>query len=51
MTTDNVGRVQLDAATVPSVRIEVPGFAVADVNLGSVISTVELRPESAISER
>ena len=42
MPTDGVGRVQLDAANVPSVRIEVPGFAVTNVNLRSVISTVEL---------
>jgi len=43
--TDASGRLLLEAVTVPSLRIEVPGFEVAEVPLHSALTTVELRRE------
>ena len=50
MTTDANGRVQLDGVTVPEIRLEVPGYAVAEVELRSVTTVVEL-VESDAGER
>lgn len=49
MTTDPKGSVQLDGVTVPRVRLEVPGYAAADLDLRSASVTVEL-VESEVSE-
>ncbi len=43
--TDASGRLQLEAVTVPSVRVEVPGFEVAEVPLRAALTTVELQRE------
>lgn len=50
MTTDSNGRLQLDGVTVPSISLEVPGYAAAEVDLRSAIVTVEL-VESKFGER
>lgn len=43
--TDASGRLQLDAVTVPTLRVEVPGFEVAEVQLRAALTTVELQRE------
>ena len=43
--TDPAGRARLEAVTVPGVSLEVPGFAVIDVNLDAPTVIVELRLE------
>lgn len=43
---DNKGRVRLGGVTVPALRLEVPGFAVVDVDLAAASAIVELRPEA-----
>lgn len=39
---DAAGRVRLDGVSVPTLRLEVPGYAVADVDLRSASAVVEL---------
>lgn len=44
--TDANGRVRLKDVTVPTLRLEVPGFAVVDVDVRSASAIVELQPEA-----
>lgn len=46
LSTDASGQLQLDAVTVPGLRLEVTGFAVAEVELRSAMTTVELQRDS-----
>lgn len=43
---DGAGRVRLEGVTVPAVALEVPGFAVVNVDLGAASATVELQAEA-----
>lgn len=43
---DSAGRARLDGVTVTAVSLEVPGFAVVDLDLGAASAIVELRAEA-----
>lgn len=46
ITSDSAGRARLDRVTVPALRLEVPGFAVVDVDLPAATAIVELQADA-----